>query len=247
VIGTWLLLGVAITATSFLSGVFGMAGGMVLMGLLLLALPVPAAMVLHAASQMTANGWRALVWRREADYWVFLRFCVGLLAACGLLFSFQYVPDRVVILFCLGIVPFLAVLIPPNLLPQANRRGGAELCGLLNTLLQFVAGVSGPLLDAFFVRTPMDRRAVVATKAICQTTTHTVKLLYFTNIAGGGHEILTAPVYVIAVATAILGTSLSKLLLERLSNAQFYRWTRWLIMAIGVVYLTQAFYVYFTR
>lgn len=242
-----LTLGAAVTAASFLSGVFGMAGGMLLMGLLVMILPVPVAMVLHAASMMTANAWRAFVWRREVDYRVFLRFCVGMLAACGLLFSFRYVPDRLVILFCLGIVPFLAALIPPRLVPQADRRGGAELCGLLNTLMQFMAGVSGPLLDAFFVRTPMDRRTVVATKAICQTTAHTAKLIYFLNITSEAHEALSLPIYAIAISTAIIGTSLSKLMLERLSNAQFYRWTRWLIMFIGVIYLTQAFYVYFTR
>ena len=50
---------VAALGTSFLSGIFGMIGGLVLMGVLLLFLPVPAAMTLHAITQMTANGWRA--------------------------------------------------------------------------------------------------------------------------------------------------------------------------------------------
>ena len=54
----------AVLGTSFLGGIFGMIGGLVLMGVLLLFLPVPAAMTLHAITQMTANGWRALVWRR---------------------------------------------------------------------------------------------------------------------------------------------------------------------------------------
>jgi uncharacterized membrane protein YfcA len=52
-------LAVSIIATSFLSGLFGMAGGMVLMGLLLLLMPVPAAMVLHGITQVASNGARA--------------------------------------------------------------------------------------------------------------------------------------------------------------------------------------------
>ncbi len=50
--------------TSFIAGVFGMAGGMLLMGTLLLMVSVPDAMVLHGVAQMASNGWRALLWRR---------------------------------------------------------------------------------------------------------------------------------------------------------------------------------------
>ena len=45
-------------ATSFLSGIFGMAGGMILIGVLLALLPLPEAMVLHGVTQMASNGWR---------------------------------------------------------------------------------------------------------------------------------------------------------------------------------------------
>src|SRR5260370_26461227 len=45
--------------TALLSGVFGMAGGLILVGVLLVVMPLPQAMVLHAAPQMAANGCRA--------------------------------------------------------------------------------------------------------------------------------------------------------------------------------------------
>ena len=50
-------------ATAFLSGLFGMAGGLILIGVLLAFMPLPTAMVLHAITQMASNGWRALLWR----------------------------------------------------------------------------------------------------------------------------------------------------------------------------------------
>jgi uncharacterized membrane protein YfcA len=59
------LLGASVVATSFLSGVFGMAGGLVLLGILLAVLDVAPAMVLHGATQFAANGWRALLWHRN--------------------------------------------------------------------------------------------------------------------------------------------------------------------------------------
>jgi uncharacterized membrane protein YfcA len=39
-------------ATAFLSGIFGMAGGLILIGVLLVILPVPEAMMLHGVTQM---------------------------------------------------------------------------------------------------------------------------------------------------------------------------------------------------
>ena len=41
----------AMVGTSFLSGIFGMAGGMILVGILLAILPVPEAMMLHGVTQ----------------------------------------------------------------------------------------------------------------------------------------------------------------------------------------------------
>src|SRR5258706_5827949 len=56
-------LGLLMVATAFLSGLFGMAGGLILIGVLLAILPLPSAMVLHAVTQMASNGWRAFLWR----------------------------------------------------------------------------------------------------------------------------------------------------------------------------------------
>src|SRR4051812_49527819 len=56
-------LGLLMVATAFLSGLFGMAGGLILIGVLLMLMPLPTAMVLHAITQMASNGWRAFLWR----------------------------------------------------------------------------------------------------------------------------------------------------------------------------------------
>ena len=244
--GLLVVVVLSVLATSFISGIFGMAGGMILMGVLVALMPVSAAMVLHGAAQLTSNGWRAVLWRRHIDFRIFGRFLIGLLLA-GLLFTFiGFIPDRAMVLITLGVVPFLAVLIPRQYVPQATSRGGAELCGFLNTAMQFIAGVSGPLLDIFYVRTEMDRRAIVATKAACQACAHLAKLIYFGHALSGG-ESVPAVVLAVAVATAICGTSLSKFVLERMSDKQFRRWTQMLVMSIGAVYLAQGLYLAFTR
>ena len=49
-------------------------------------------------------------------------------------------------------------------------------CGALCATLQLVAGVSGLLLDVFFVRSAMDRHGVVATRAMSQILGHLIKI-----------------------------------------------------------------------
>ncbi len=70
---TLVLVTLAVTAlvTSFISGILGMAGGMIFMGVLLALLTVPQAMVLHGVTQLAANGWRAILWRTSIDWRVF--------------------------------------------------------------------------------------------------------------------------------------------------------------------------------
>src|SRR2546423_11233437 len=58
-------LSLLMIGTAFLSGIFGMAGGLILIGGLLFIFPLPTAMVLHAVTQMASNGWRALFWGRH--------------------------------------------------------------------------------------------------------------------------------------------------------------------------------------
>src|SRR5204862_1897991 len=67
-------------ATAFLSGIFGMAGGLILIGILLVLLPLPEAMALHAVTQMASNGWRGLLWWRHVRW----RLVVIYLAGCAL-------------------------------------------------------------------------------------------------------------------------------------------------------------------
>src|SRR5258707_7523047 len=68
------LLALSALVTSFISGILGMAGGMILMGILLAALPLPAAMMLHGITQLASNAWRAFLWRTQVD-WRGLRCC----------------------------------------------------------------------------------------------------------------------------------------------------------------------------
>jgi len=74
-------LAASVLSTSFISGVFGMAGGMILISLLLSFMPVAPAMALHGISQIASNGARAWLWRQQILWPIMLRYAVGALAA----------------------------------------------------------------------------------------------------------------------------------------------------------------------
>ena len=76
-------LGVLMVATAFLSGLFGMAGGMILIGVLLMLMPLPTAMVLHAITQMASNGWRAFLWRAHIRWRPVFVYLIGCALALG--------------------------------------------------------------------------------------------------------------------------------------------------------------------
>lgn len=235
----------AVLGTSFLSGIFGMLGGLILMGLLLLVLPVPVAMSLHAVTQMTSNGWRALLWYRYILWRVMPGYIAGSAVAFGLLAWISFQPPTAWVYIGLGIVPFLAVAVPARHAPDIRRPFASTVLGFIVMSIHVVAGVSGALLDIFFFRTDLDRRQIVATKAFSQTIGHFFKLVYFTLVATRAEVNVEVPLWVfgVSVVTAMAGTSLARIVLDRLSNRAFQLWTRWLAVAIGGVYLLRGAFI----
>src|SRR5690606_6374648 len=97
---------VLVTAT--LSGIFGMAGGMVLMAFLVIAFPVGAAMMLHGVTQAVSNGYRAVINRRDIVWPLVATNMAGAAAALALFMVVSFVPDEATVLLVLGAIPFVA-------------------------------------------------------------------------------------------------------------------------------------------
>ncbi|MET3927240.1 sulfite exporter TauE/SafE family protein [Devosia sp. 2618] len=229
---------VAVFLTSTLSGVFGMAGGLVLLAILLAVLPVGTAIAVQGMIQIIANGSRAWFSRHHIN-WRSLGFIImGLMTAALLLYLLRYTPDLMTVYIAIGMMPIL-VWIPRSWLQlDANKPHHAFVCGMLGGGLNLAVGVSGPTVDVFFIRTDMDRRAIIATKSATQVISHLSKVLFYwqaTMVLSGSEWIWVA----VAGPFAIAGTSLGHWILQRLTDANFKRWTRWVVTAIGIFYLSR--------
>jgi uncharacterized protein len=231
------LLLLTMVATSFLSGIFGMAGGMILIGVLLALLPLPQAMVLHAVTQMASNGWRAALWWRYIRWRPTLAYVSGCVVVLSLWSFARYVPDKPVALLLLGVTPFLARLSPARLRPDPERPLHCAAYGVVCQTLLLMTGVSGPLLDTFFLGGGrMDRREIVATKATCQVFGHAAKLLYFGGIIEQAGE-LDPVVAGLAILASAIGTTLSTRVLGAMSDGQYRLWANRIVTTIALYYV----------
>ncbi|MET0295250.1 MAG: TSUP family transporter [Phenylobacterium sp.] len=233
---------IAAFTTATLSGVFGMAGGLLLMGALALVLPVSAAFVTHGLLQMVANGWRAVLHRRHVRWSIVGWYALASLAAGAVAALIALTPSKPLLFLLLGLVPGLLWLPERWLRLDASRPAQALISGLAVTGLNLTAGVAGPLLDIFFVRTVLTRHQIVATKAATQMFSHLAKIVVYGAplIAGRAGELPPAWLFALAVPLSMAGTAVGGQILDAMSDVNFKRWTRWIVTAVGALYLIQA-------
>lgn len=235
----WIL--VSVYGTSLLSGVFGMAGGMVLMGIYTAILPVEQAMVLHGFTQLAANVIRWGLHRGRTDWRGVGLYLVGALLATLLLGMVAFVPDKATVLLVLGAVPFAGLLLPDWRCLRFSRPEGAVVCGLTVTGVQLLAGVAGPLLDQFFLHSNGSKEELIATKSILTSLSHFLKLVYFLRMVETDTLGVQPALLMAVLISAWLGTRSGAALLARLSERRFRQVTQGLVLVMGGVYLAQGF------
>ena len=234
----------AVFGTSVLSGVFGMAGGLVLMGVFTALLPVAAAMVTQGSVQFIANGGRAFLHREHIQWRIVAIYTAGSLLITAALALAQFQPSKPWVFLFLGLVP-LAVWTPKDWVQIDAAKGShAFACAILVSGFNIAAGSAGPLLDVFFIRTALTRHQIVSTKSAVQTLAHATKVAYY------GAAILAAPgtnsglppawFFAAMVPISVAGTWAGGLVLDRLSDTRFKAITRLLVTAVGCFYLLTA-------
>ncbi|HEY8002580.1 MAG TPA: TSUP family transporter [Phenylobacterium sp.] len=232
--------------TAALSGVFGMAGGLLLKGALALVLPVSATFVVHGMLQLVANAWRAILHRKHVHWPIVGIFALGAFAAGAIMAKIAFEPTTATLYLLMGIAPALVWLPQTWVRLDGSRPVQGFLCGLAVTSVNLTAGVAGPLLDIFFVRTALTRHAIVATKAATQVFSHLMKILVYGAplLAHGGKGIPPVWVFALAIPLSMAGTAAGGLVLDRLSDVNFKRYLRLIVSVIGAAYLLQAVRLY---
>ena len=239
-----LIIILATLGTAFLSSIFGMLGGLILMGILVSIMPVSQAMVLHGLIQLTSNGYRAWLNRKDINWSIVATLIVGnIIALAGLVFV-AFVPDRITVLLALGLLPYIAWALPKNAALDVTKKPIGLLAGMVVVATNLLAGVGGPLLDVFFQRVDMTRHQVVATKAVAQSLGHISKVIFFgflTVSASNDWPMLW--LVLIAMTASVTGTTLGKKILDKINDEIFFLWTQRILLSVGAVFIVYALHL----
>ena len=237
----YVLIIISALATSLLSGLVGMAGGVVLMALLVNILPVSSAMVLHGITQFTANGSRTLILRKHLMWRLLPGYILGASAAVAGFSALLFVPEASVVLILVGLFPWLARLQPKSSALNITRPASNIICGFSVTSAQLLAGAAGPVLDLFYLNSGLDRQTVVANKALTQTIGHLLRIFYYGAIISVATP-LPNWLFLAAAIAAVIGTRLGTWLLARWDDQRFQKVSGQIILATGTICILQGSY-----
>ena len=236
-------LSVVMLGTAFLSGIFGMAGGLILLGVLLLYVDVVPGMVLFGAIQVTAGSYRAALWMKHVRWDIVWRYLLGATVAFVIMRWVRFVPDKAFIYIALGIMPFAAELLPRSLTPDITRPGVPFFCGILLQSMQLMAGATGVVFDMFFQKAMLDRKTIIGTKSIVQVAGHAMRVGYFASLAATLDFGLPWWAFAGAIVLAIAGTQIAGMILERMSDAGFRSWSWRLIYSVSGLYVLRGLWL----
>ncbi len=235
----WLELGATAVLTSVVSGVMGMAGGMLLLAVMLLKLEPALAIPVHGVVQMVSNASRAFFLRRQVQWRFVWRFVWPLVPAGALgIWLLAYVPangSRIAIGAFVLASTWMKTLFSIGQGPNAERAlpiGGA-LVGFFSTLV----GATGPLLGPFVLALDLGSQSTIATMAGCQIFQHASKVLLF-GLRGFDIAGYLLPCGLLCVC-AVVGSALGTRLLDRIPERSFKLSVRVVLTALALHQLWQ--------
>lgn len=219
--------------TAALSGVAGVGGGTILIGVLYaLGLAPTVAVPLFAAVQFVSNTSRTVAYLKHVEWRAAGWFLLTGLPSPFLIAPFVASAD----LNWLRLL--LAALILISLLPS---RGGAEpiaqrpallLAGLLNGTVGMFVGATGLFVGRLFLRPEWKKETVIGTLALCQSLGHLLKVLAYGSVGFGLLEQLDL---LLPLALAVIaGTFAGRWLHRYLSEEKFRTLFKLLLAALSL-------------
>jgi uncharacterized membrane protein YfcA len=229
--GVALLLVAASFFTSALAATFGLGGGLAMLALLGLFVPVAALIPVHGAVQLGSNSGRAWHQRAHVRRDIFLPFAAGSVVGAIIgAFVLVQLPDAA-LKFILGV--FILVITWARI-PGLTRigRAGMSVASVVLSVLSMMLGATGPLLNAVLAQFMSgDRKALVATHAATMTVQHGLKIVVF-GLAGFAFA-AWLPLIAAMIASGYLGTVYGSRLLDRMPQDIFAFWFKVLLSVLA--------------
>ena len=216
-----LILLAAAVVTATISAILGMGGGLTLLALMTTLLPPALVVPLHGVIQLSSNFTRTWAFRRHIRWLVFAIYAVPTLLGM-VLAAYLYSGSKLVWfrpLIGLFILLFLATRTRLPKLQEPPLWVYAPV-GVVVGFVAIFIGATGPLLAPFFLRRDYTKENIIATKAVCQSWLHLLKIPAF--LAIGFDYIPHLGALAALMVAVIVGTYIGKYLLNRISRERFF-------------------------
>ena len=184
------ILIVAAFITSSISAVLGMGGGIILLGIMALIIPEGYIVVaLHGIVQLISNLTRSFVFRDHIRKDIISQYLPGAILGLSLssiiiftLISFFQVESATEIKIDF-LKPLIGIFILWFLFGKQHRVKTEQPhffgVGTLSGICTVFIGATGPLIAPFFLKGKLNKKNIIATKAVCQAISHLGKIPLF--------------------------------------------------------------------
>lgn len=219
--------------TATLSGVAGLGGGTILIGVFYALGMTPAeAVPLFAAVQFIANSSRTFAYLRHVEWHAAGWFLLAAVPASFVVAPFVADIDTDVVRL------ILAGLILASLAPgRAERatlapRPAFALAGLLNGSVGMFVGATGLVVGRLFFRPEWRKETTIGTLALTQMLGHALRVIAYGVV---GFSAFTQPLLLASLGAAVIaGTAFGKRLNGRVSEAQFAALFKWILIVLSL-------------
>jgi uncharacterized protein len=240
---TDLMLIAAAFVASLLSGVYGMAGGLVLMAIYLALLPVPKVMVLHGLVMLVANVGRASLNRADLMPSVVISSLIVAPLLGALFVAYTIVLPKSIIYILAGLTSLVVWLPKDKLNFSFHKKRHAAIPAAISTSTTLLVGAAGPIVDALFWQSAMTRQQIMANKAFLQVMSHSAKIIIYGGLSFAVVKGQYSLVLLIgSFWAALAGTWVGSHILARMSNDIFRSTSKYIITAIAAYYIAMGSY-----
>lgn len=229
--GAALLLVATSFATSAATAAFGLGGGLAMLAVLSLYLPVAALIPVHGIVQLGSNLGRVLVQFRNVAWRLVWPFLGGSIVGALIGARFVVTLPEAVLQAALGLFILVLTHVPMPSLGRLSPAGFAVF-GVVTTFLTMFFGATGPISAGVYAQTFDDRRTMVGTMAATTAIQHALKgaTFFALGVAFGPWLPLTG----MMIATGFLGTMAGTAFLTRLHETWFRRMLKAILTVLGL-------------
>jgi uncharacterized membrane protein YfcA len=218
------LFATVLVFTSFLTSAFtaamGLGGGVAMLAVLGLGLPVTSVLPVHGVVQFGSNTGRAIIQRQYLILPLLLWFAIG--SAIGIAVGASVVlniPDSIAKWALALFILWSIYRKKPSTTAKAHGKSYFIFGGVVSSFCTMLIGATGPLVAALLAGAGLTKQPLVATHAAGMMIQHGMKILAFGTL--GFAYAAWAPMIAAMIVSGVIGTWIGTRMLDNLPETTF--------------------------